>query len=333
MSPSSASKRVESPPPVVVAETSIPAGRRARVELPVARLPTGTWLNLPMEVVNGARSGPSLWLSGAIHGDEVLGVEIIREVLSQIKPRTLVGRVFAVPIVNVFGFIQETRYLPDRRDLNRSFPGSSRGSLAGRIAHLFMTEVVEQCEVGLDLHCGSDDRTNLPQIRGDLEDPETRRIAEAFAAPVMIHSVGPTGSLRKAAQKKGVRTLVYEAGEARRFDPDGLTAGVAGVIGVMTELGMIEPEPQGGPSPSRPPSSVSRNTGWVRAGRAGILKLDTTLGAPVRKGERLGVVRDAFGMQGLPVRANRTGMVIGLTVNPVVFRGEAVAHIAQLEEE
>lgn len=320
---------VDRPPPLRIGGASVPAGKRTQVDLPVARLPTGTWLNLPLEVVNGARSGPALWLSGAIHGDEVLGVEIIREVLSLLRPKDLAGQLLAAPLVNVFGFIGEDRYLPDRRDLNRSFPGSSRGSLAGRIAHLFMDEVVSRCAYGIDFHCGSDDRTNLPQIRGDLSDPDTRQRAEAFRAPVIVHSEGPVGSLRRAAWKKGARVLVYEAGEARRIDAESVAVGVRGVLNVMADLGMRarqEGEAAG------PPSYEARTTGWVRAGRAGILKTETTLGAHVRKGDRLGLIRDAFGTRGLPVRASRHGIVIGLTVNPVVFRGEAIAHLAAVDE-
>ncbi|MFW6198438.1 MAG: M14 family metallopeptidase, partial [Acidobacteriota bacterium] len=153
-------------------------GETRRLDLPVARLPTQQMLSLPVKVLHGSRPGPRLWLSAAIHGDEVNGVEIIRRVLDAVRPEELAGTVVAVPIVNVFGFVQQSRYLPDRRDLNRSFPGSRRGSLAARLARLFLTEVVERCSHGIDLHTGSLHRSNLPQVRGDLDDPETRRCAE-----------------------------------------------------------------------------------------------------------------------------------------------------------
>ncbi len=158
-------------------------GRAQSLALPITRLVTGAEVDLPVRVVHGREDGPTVWIDAAIHGDEAVGVEVVRQVLAELDPRTLRGTLIAVPIVNVLGFMTGSRYLPDRRDLNRSFPGSARGSLAGRIAHLMMTEVVAKCSVGIDLHTGSDRRTNLPQIRTDLEDPETRRLAEAFAAP------------------------------------------------------------------------------------------------------------------------------------------------------
>ena len=147
------------------------AGRRQSVSLPITRLVTGADVELPVRVVHGRDEGPTVWVDAAIHGDEAVGVEVIRQVVAGLDPKALRGTLIAVPIVNVLGFSVGDRYLPDRRDLNRSFPGSPRGSLAGRIAHLFMTEVVDQCEVGIDLHTGSDRRTNLPQVRADLEDP------------------------------------------------------------------------------------------------------------------------------------------------------------------
>jgi predicted deacylase len=193
-------------PPLRIGDTLVQPGSTGRVDLPVARLPTQTHLSLPVAIIHGARPGPTLWLSAALHGDEIGGVEIIRRVLSRVSAPRLDGSLIAVPIVNVFGFISQSRYLPDRRDLNRSFPGSARGSLAARLAHLFMTEVVKQCTHGIDLHTGSSHRRNLPQIRADLDDPDTRRIATAFGATVMIHSRVRDGSLREAA------TLAHSTG-------------------------------------------------------------------------------------------------------------------------
>jgi predicted deacylase len=176
-------------------------------------------------------------LSGAIHGDEIVGVEIIRQLLDALEPDAIAGAVIAAPVVNVFGFVFESRYLPDRRDLNRSFPGSKRGSLAARLARLFMDEVVSRSDVGIDFHAGSDGRTNLPQIRGNLKDPETRRLSTAFGAPVMIHAGTIKGSLRSAALKQGKRVLLFEGGEPSRFNPAAVQAGVEGTLRVMVSLG------------------------------------------------------------------------------------------------
>lgn len=310
---------------VQIGGTSVPPGTRARLELPVARLPTETWLSLPIEVVNGRHPGPRLWMSAAIHGDEINGVEIIRQVLSKLDARRLRGSIIAAPIVNVFGFISQSRYLPDRRDLNRCFPGSPRGSMASRLSHLFMTEVVRQSTHGIDLHTGSNHRTNLPQIRADLSDPETRRCAKAFAAPVMIHSETRDGSLRQAALIEGLHALVYEGGEPLRFDPEAIELGVAGICRVLEELGMqkLRPKHKAGPS-----VEVAHGT-WIRARRSGILRLDVRLGQEVRRNQPLGIVADAFGDNGAAVTAPCFGLVIGHTNNPLVSQGDALVHLAE----
>jgi predicted deacylase len=223
----------------------------------------------------------------------------------------------------VLGFMTGDRYLPDRRDLNRSFPGSARGSLASRIAHLFMEEVVAKCEVGIDLHSGSDRRSNLPQVRADLDDPRTRKLAEAFAAPVMLHAKIRDGSLRHAARERGATVLLYEGGENLRFDAYAIDPAVAGVRRVLAELGMVDPVDE----PDHPTSTECRASGWVRARRTGILDLDAQLGQQVTDGERLGALVDSFGRTLRLVHANRTGIVIGRTEAPLVNSGDAIVHI------
>jgi predicted deacylase len=225
--------------PFAIAEHSVQAGRSRQFELPISRLVTGTTVSLPVMVLHGRDDGPTIWLSAAVHGDELCGVEIIRRVIGALDARTLSGTVLAVPVVNVFGFNTGDRFLPDRRDLNRSFPGSPRGSLAGRIAHLMMTEVVARCSVGIDLHTGSDHRVNLPQIRGDMDDPQVRSLAEEFATPLSLHAQIRDGSLRAEAANAGARVLLFEGGEADRFDEGAITAGTAGVLRAMRHLGMI----------------------------------------------------------------------------------------------
>lgn len=297
-------------------------GRRQRFDLPVARLPTQTWLSLPIEVVNGVRPGPNLWLSAAVHGDELNGVEIIRRVLQELDPADLGGAVIAVPIVNVFGFINQSRYLPDRRDLNRSFPGSATGSMAARLAHLFMTEVVQQCSYGIDLHTGSLHRSNLPQIRANFHDEETLRCAEAFAPPVLMHSELRDGSLRQAASQLGKHVLLYEAGEPLRFDEDAIELGVRGVLRVMAALGMGKRHPR----PRYKPQRFDQTT-WIRGRRAGILRLKVRLGETVQPKQSLGFIADAFGENSTTVRSPAAGRVIGVSNNPLVGRGDAIIHL------
>ena len=311
--------------PFTIGGHAVKPGMRKQVGLPIARLVTGAEVDLPVLVFHGRHAGPSVWVDAAIHGDEVGGVDIIHRVLQHIDPRTLHGTLIAVPVVNVLGFMNGDRYLPDRRDLNRSFPGSPRGSLAGRIAHLLMTEVVAPCDIGIDLHTGSDHRSNLPQIRADLDDERTRALAETFGAPVMIHAGLRDGSLRHAAREHGAAVLLFEGGEALRFDQWAIEAGTSGVLRVLASLGMIE-EP---PTPA-PTSLESRKTGWVRASRSGIMRIECELGDRVEIDDRVGVVSNSFGRRLSTIRANRAGIVIGRLEAPLVNRGDAVVHIAEL---
>lgn len=304
-----------------------PPGKLTQVELRVARLPTGMWMSVPVGVLHGRKPGPVIWLSAAIHGDELNGVPIIRHVLDRIDPSELSGTVLAVPAVNVFGLIQESRYLPDRRDLNRCFPGSKRGSSASQLAHLFMTEVVARCSLGLDLHTGSGGRTNLPQLRCDLDEPETLNLAREFGAPVLLHSRLRDGSLRAAARDLGKTVLVYEAGEANRFDLEAIDMGVAGVVRVMKALDMID-----NVVPPAGHSRLCRTSSWLRARRSGFCEMSLRLGAQVSKGDTVAFIFDALGRAAAPVKARHEGLLIGHLTSPIVNRGDAVAHIAALSD-
>lgn len=309
--------------PITVGETEVAPGRSARFELPFARLPTGSQAALPVAVVNGRYAGPHLWISAAIHGDEINGIEIIRRVLRRLNTRELRGAVLAVPIVNVFGFLNESRYLPDRRDLNRSFPGSKRGSVANRLADLFMTEVVSQCSIGIDLHTATNHRVNLPQIRADLDDAKTLELATAFGAPFAIHARLRDGSLRQAATERGITTLLYEAGQAHRFDDDAIATGVDGVMRVLRHLGMTSESVAEAES-----MRTVRRTQWVRARRGGISTLDVELGTEVKKGDILGWISDSFGTRPSQIRSGMDGWVIARTLNPLVAPGDALVHLA-----
>ena len=312
---------------ITIAGEVIAPCQQKRLEIPVARLPIHTMLNLPVTVLNGCRPGPRVWLSAALHGDELNGMEVIRQVLGRLDPTTLRGSVIAVPIVNVFGFVNQSRYLPDRRDLNRSFPGSRRGSLASRLARLFMTEIVANATHGIDLHTAAPPRINLPQVRANLKDPETRRCATAFGAPITIHSTAPRGALRWAANRKGIPIVLYEAGEPFRFNPDAITMGVDGVMRVLAELEMVD-------SSESVPASVTRQSQkstWVRAGQSGVFYLETALGQNVRRGELLGSISDPLGDAALTVRAPFDGLVIGHTNNPLVHRGDGILHLAVVD--
>jgi predicted deacylase len=302
-------------------------GQRVGIDLPVARLYTHTSLSMPVQVVHGKLHGPCLFVSAAIHGDELNGVEVIRRLLRHTALKRLHGTLVAIPIVNIHGFLDRSRYLPDRRDLNRSFPGSSKGSLAARIAKLFMKEVVARCSYGIDLHTAAIHRENIPQIRANLDDPETERLAHAFGVPVLINSTLRDGSLRMAAAEQGVTMLLYEAGEALRFDEVSIRAGLKGVLNVMRELEML-PARKRNTTVLKPPV-VARSSSWVRAPESGILRTLVSLGSRVEKNSLLALIADPFGEAGIEVRAEDEGIVIGRTRLPLVHQGEALFHLAQ----
>jgi predicted deacylase len=314
-----------------IGETAVAPGERRVVELPVAALYThATPLNLPVHVVCGEHNGPRLFLTAALHGDELNGVEIIRRVLHHDALRQLRGSIVAVPVVNAFGMLQHSRYLPDRRDLNRSFPGSPTGSLAARIAYLLLEQVVRQCAYGIDLHTGSSHRTNLPQIRADLGDAETLEMARSFGVPVLINASVRDGSLRSEAMAAGVRMLLYEAGEALRYDEFAIRIGVDGIINVMRGLGMIRGRRRRAQKPF-----MAQSSSWIRAPSSGIVITRTKLGDHVAAGDTLAEIcdpSDFFDGHTEPVTASATGVVIGFTRLPLVNEGDALFHIARFED-
>jgi predicted deacylase len=309
---------------LTVGTRNVAPGERARIEIPLAEVPaTQLVMPMPIEVVNGTRTGPAIWISAVVHGDELNGVEIVRQVLGKIDVTDLRGTVIAVPIVNMFGFVLGSRYLPDRRDLNRSFPGSLKGSLAARLAHTFMSEVVAHCSHGIDLHTGSDHRRNLPQIRADLQDPEARQCALAFAAPVTIDAHTRDGSMRDAATRRGKHVLMYEGGEPQRFNRDAVSMGVRGVLSVLSHLDMIDADPN-----QRRETVIAVGSQWLRARSSGLARLKVDLGEQVEKGQRLAYISDAFGADSRPIVAPKAGIIIGRAGNPVVRRGDALIHLA-----
>jgi len=312
---------------LVINGHDIPAGHRVTLELPLPLLYTHTPLTMSVQVVRGKRDGPRLFVCAAIHGDEINGVEIIRRLLRHSALQRIRGDLIAIPIVNVYGVLHQSRYLPDRRDLNRSFPGSDKGSMASRIAALFMHEIVSNCTHGIDLHTGAAHRTNLPHVRGNLQDEETMRLARVFDVPVLINADTRDGSLREAAAEAGIPMLLYEAGEALRFDEIGIRAGVRGIINVMRELGMLPRKKRR--SRLVPDPFVARTTFWVRAPASGILRAITPLGQQVKKNELMGLIANPFGDSEFEVRASYDGVVIGRTNIPLIHEGEALFHIAR----
>lgn len=283
---------------------------------------------LRVQVIHGARPGPVMFVSGVVHGDEVIGLEIIRRLIRTRALDGLAGTLLAVPLVNVFGYLNRSRYLPDRRDLNRCFPGSENGALGERLAWLFSTEIIARSDLGVDIHSASNHRENLPQIRIDSFAPDVRARAAAFGAPVVLRAGLREGSLRACAREAGKTVLVYEAGEALRFDERAVRIGVNGVLGVMRSLSMLR---RAARAPRHAPFFADR-AHWVRAPEGGVFRASKKLRDGVDAGEELGVVSDPMGDREQVVAARRPGLIIGRSVLPVINRGDALFHIAEASD-
>jgi predicted deacylase len=312
-------------PPLLIGNTSIAAGESVTVEIPVAPMYTNHDLSIAVQVVRGKLPGPILFISAAIHGDEINGVEIIRRLLQHKSLKQLRGTILAIPIVNVYGFLNHTRYLPDGRDLNRSFPGSPKGSLTGRVAHTFLKEIVHKSTHGIDLHTGSRHRSNFPQIRAELDNPVSLAMTEAFGVPLALDAKLRDGSLRGAAQDAGIPVILYEAGEALRFEELYIRAGLKGVINVMRSIGMLSGTSR---KKSAVPLIISSQSSWLRAPESGVLRTLVALGAKVTAGQVIAMVADPLGSTETPMVAPNDGIVIGRTNLPLVYEGDATFHIA-----
>ena len=315
--------------PLVIGGQAITVGQTMQIELPTIKLYTDTDLSIPVHVIRGKKSGPVVFVSAAVHGDELNGIEIIRRLIQSEKLKINKGTLILVPMVNVHGVLSQSRYMPDRRDLNRCFPGSEKGSLAGRVAHCFLTEIVNRCDYGIDLHTGAIHRSNLPQIRANLSDPETLALAEVFGVPVLLNSDLSDGSLRQVAVENNTKVLLYEAGQALRFDELSIRAGMRGIKNVLAHLGMINTKLR----KTKIQHFVANTSRWTRAGSSGIVKHYKNLGDQVVKDDVLAEIGDPFGRIIDVVRANSGGIIIGTQNIPLVQAGDAMFHIAYFTEK
>lgn len=312
-----------------IGSQTVQPGQQALINIPISRLADHTEMMLKTRVVHGKHSGPTLFVSAAIHGDEIIGVEIIRRIAKMKLLSRIKGTLILIPVVNGYGFLGMSRYLPDRRDLNRVFPGMENGSPASQLAYTFMQEIVSRCEFGIDLHSGAIHRENLPQIRADMSDPVVKDIAGAFGASVMLNSNLRDGSLREAAQNVGCHMLLFEAGEALRFNETAIRIGVKGVMGVMRHVGML---PKLKPSSRKVAPIQPASSHWVRAPISGLMRAAHGLGDIVEKGAVIASVSGPLGEIEEDVRARYSGVIIGRTNLPIVNRGDALFHIARVDD-
>lgn len=310
----------------IINGTEVKRGQRLRINIDMGSIYDFTDVKMPIEVIRGKKDGPTLFICSTIHGDEINGIEIIRQLLASKKLNKICGTLIVIPIVNIFGFNDRTRYLPDRRDLNRCFPGLKNGSLTSQLAYKFMQEIVLKSDYGIDLHTGAFHRCNYPQIRTDISNAKSFALAKAFNAKVIIDSNLRDGSLRAAGNNLNMPMILFEAGEALRFDEEGIKIGVQGILNVMQEIGMID-----GLNPAKTkekPAFIANSSFWVRASVSGVHVAKKSLGTLVKKGDILGEISNPFGDHKVLVKATHDGIIIGTSKLPLVNKGDALFHIA-----
>lgn len=316
---------VEKQKPFEIGGEIIQPGTRKVIRIPTSMFPEFPAFNLTAYVIHGKSPGKTLFLSSTIHGDELNGIAAIKRVLASRHVKHLNGTLIAVPIVNLVGVLIKSRYLPDRRDLNRSFPGSETGSQASQLAYLFLNEIVKKCTHGIDLHTGSDNRTNLPQVRCDFDSKEALDLALIFGAPVILKSKIRDGSLRAASEDLKIPTVVFEGGEALRFNKFAIRIAKNGILRVMAHLDMIDKTKF---KAIKTPSLLSPASRWIRSPNTGILHTKCDLGHKVIKGDILGKISDSLGLSHTNIIANVDGIIVGRTQLPFVFQGDAIFNVA-----
>ena len=314
--------------PLHILGTEIAPGTSQRLSWSATELFEGVPVSTPVLVSNGVAPGPTVCLTAAVHGDELNGIEMIRRVFHDIEPSKLAGALIGVPIVNVQGFRRGSRYLPDRRDLNRYFPGNPNGSAAARIAHSLFNDVIANCDALVDLHTGSFERANLPQLRADLRNPDVVTLTHGFGAMVVLHSKPTVGTLRYAATQAGISAVTVEAGGPSQLELAEVKHGVKGIETLLTTLGMTRRMRLWGD-----PEPIYYRSSWVRADNGGILLSDVSLGSTVRKGDLLGSITDPMNNARTELRSPYSGRIIGMARNQVVMPGFAAFHVGIATDE
>ncbi|MCC5874955.1 MAG: succinylglutamate desuccinylase/aspartoacylase family protein [Candidatus Sumerlaeia bacterium] len=310
-----------------IAGRVIAPGESADVQLDFSESYLGRAVSIPIRVIRAKKDGPRLFFTGAVHGDELTGIGIIRELLYGEPPKLKCGTLVCVPVVNIFGLENHSRYLPDRRDLNRSFPGIQTGSMTSRVASAVYREIISLCDMGVDFHSAAVRRTNYPNVRADMRNVAIRKMARAFGCELIVNSKGPEGSLRREACKANIPTIILEAGEVWKSEPGVVEAGMRGCLNLLKSLDMID----GDLVPPLFQVTVEKTT-WVRAQRGGFLGFHARPGDLVEEGDTLATNYSIFGREQNNLTSPITGIVLGMTTMPAVKPGEPVYHVARLSE-
>lgn len=318
----------EKPAGFGISGVRVAAGEKREINLKVSESFLAGGITIPVTVIRGHKPGPTAYVVAAIHGDEINGVDIVRRLIFDVNHEKLSGTLIAIPVLNIQGFLVQSRYLPYHRDLNRYFPGNPQGHNAERIAARVFKEIVSKCDFGIDLHTAADGRLNLPHVRGDMSNPKIRALARAFGTTVLLDQKGPKGSLRQEATRAGVPTILFEAGETGKFSRKISVAGLAGVLNVLTEMGMWPKRER-----KKPPFQVIvKSSNWIRAEKGGILDLFVKPGDLVYKDDVIGAILNPFGRTVNRIQASETGIVVGVTTEPLTVPGTGIVHIARLKK-
>ncbi len=303
--------------------TVVAPGESASLSVIISEGYSGADVSIPVEVWRGAEPGPTVAVTAAVHGDEINGTGAIRNIIRERPFHLTAGTLVLVPVVNMLGFERHSRYLPDRRDLNRSFPGSKQGSLASRLARAFFDQVTRRCDFGIDLHTAALRRTNFPNVRADMSDPRLAAFARAFGAELIVDGKGPKGSLRLAGCKAGCATLILEAGEVWKVEPSVVEYAQRGIVNCLRHLKMVSGKPEA------PAYRMETNaTKWVRATQGGFLEFHVSPGEVVQEGDPIATNTTLLGDEQNIITAPRSGVILGMTTLPSVAPGDPVCHIA-----
>ncbi|MBA4298651.1 hypothetical protein SAMN03080617_03075 [Algoriphagus alkaliphilus] len=310
---------------VLINGVRIRPGQSVNIELPIAKLPTHTLIDLPIFIRSAKEEGPTVLVSGGIHGDEINGIFTAKQILGEIDAglEILKGTLIIIPLVNIYGFLSNSRTFPDGRDLNRSFPGSNKGSLASRIAYILNEEIIPQIDYGIDFHTGGRMLSNEPQVRVDFKDKVALELAKAFGTNFVVNSKHIEKSFRKTAFNARKHLLVYEGGESMRLDHHAIAEGIIGTKRLLHHLQMIN-----SPQPSTH-TLILKESEWTRGKASGIFFATVKLGESIKKGQLIANISDPYGQVIVPVKASANGYVIGLNNNPVVNVGDALIHIGK----
>jgi predicted deacylase len=309
--------------PLVLLGKNIPEGKRTVLDIEVAKLHTRTTVKVPVIIERSKVEGPVILLLAGVHGDEINGVSIIREIINQKLNVPKKGTIICIPVFNIFGYLIQTREFPDGRDLNRMFPGSLNGSLASQFAYQFTKEIAPFVDYVIDYHTGGGERDNVSQIRLESSEKETLELANIFNPPFVVHSGYIAKSLRESLKKMGKTVLLFEGGKSKNLDNTVINHGIRGTKNVLIHLGFIDGEI----ALTEKTTFISKSK-WIRSNYSGMFKLLVKNGTHVKKKELLGVIQDPFGEFKKRIYAPFDCYIFCINKTPIVNKGEALFHVS-----